>query len=57
MRTEDLNSQLDALKSKRVELATKVNMTKDPDERESLKEEINVLQKQIDTLEKFVIKR
>lgn len=53
MRAEDLNSEIEKLKARRVELSGKVNITKDTDEKEELKQEISRLQMQIETLEKF----
>lgn len=53
MKADYMASEIERLKSRRVELASKMNMTKDNDEKEDLKMEIESLQKQIDTLEKF----
>ena len=53
MKGDDLVSEIDKLKARRVELASKVNVTRDSDEKEELKTQIERLQKQIDMLEKF----
>jgi len=53
MRSDDLASELEKLKSRRVELASRSNITRDGDEKEEIKLQIERLQKQIDTLEKF----
>ncbi len=53
MKGIDLSSELDKMKSRRVELATKMNITRDESEKQEIRDEIERLQKQIDTLEKF----
>lgn len=53
MRTEDINSAIEKLKERRVQLAGRANITKDADEKEELKQEVQRLQKQIETLEKY----
>ena len=53
MRTDDLDSEIEKLKARRVELSGKVNITRDADEKEDLRQEMSRLQRQIETLEKF----
>lgn len=57
MRVEGLDSEIEKLKAKRVELASRVNITRDNEEKEELRLQIERLQKQIDTLEKYYKKR
>ena len=53
MNVGDLSSEIEKLKARRMELASKVNVTRDSDEKEELKMQIERLQKQIDMLERF----
>ena len=49
----EVSEEIERLKMKKVELANKANMTTDFEEKEDLKTQIDQLQKQIETLEKF----
>lgn len=53
MKGVDLSSELDKMKTRRIELATKINIIRDESERQQIRDEIDRLQRQIDTLEKF----
>ncbi len=53
MKIDDVSSEIEKLKARRVELASRVNITKDGEEKEEIRLQIERLQKQIDTLEKF----
>ena len=53
MLQEDVDSEIEKLKLKKVELTNRLNITNDFDEKEELKQEIAKLQEQIEILEKF----
>lgn len=53
MLPEEVNSEIERLKMKKVELTNRMNLATDFDEKEDLKSEIARLQAQIETLEKF----
>ena len=53
MLPEDVESEIERLKLRKVELTSKLNITDDYDEKEDLREDIERIQKQIDTLEIF----
>lgn len=57
MKIDDLASEIEKLKTRRVELASKANIAKDNDEKEEIKSQVERLQKQIDILEKFFKKK
>ena len=57
MKGEDLSYEIEKLKARRVELASKANIARDRDEKEELKMQIERLQKQIDMLEKYYGKK
>lgn len=48
-----VSSEIEKLKSRRLELAGMVNATRDPERKDDLRAEMERLQKQIETLEKF----
>lgn len=56
MRVEGLDSEIEKLRAKRVELASKVNITRDNEEKEELRSHIERLQRQIETLERMSAK-
>lgn len=56
MDIQALQSELDNLKAKIVELSGRIRMTRDFSEKEKLKAEVDKIQKQIEVLEKYVIK-
>lgn len=49
----DIEREIEKLKMRKLELANKMSVTIDVDEREELQLEIDRLQAQIDTLERF----
>lgn len=53
----DLSSEIEKLKARRVDLACRINITRDPDEKEEMRLQVERLQKQIETLEKFYGKK
>jgi len=53
MQPKDIDSEIEKLKLRKVELTSKMNVTTDFDEKEELKLDIQRIQQQIDTLEKF----
>jgi hypothetical protein len=53
MQPNDLNAEIEKLKLKKVELINKISLTTDFDEREELDKQMERIQKQIETLEKF----
>lgn len=57
MKSEDFSYEIEKLKARRVELASRANITRDSDEKEDIKLQIERLQRQIDTLEKYYGKR
>jgi hypothetical protein len=57
MLTEDVEREIERLKLKKTELATKINMTTDFNERENLEEELSIIASQITTLEVLKTKR
>ena len=50
---EDIDSEIEKLKGKKVELVSKLNLINNFDEKEDLQNEIEIIQKQIDVLEKL----
>ncbi len=57
MLTEDAESEIERLKSKKIEVTNKINMTSDFNEKEELQMEIKRIQNQIDVLEKLKLKK
>lgn len=55
MLPKDLEMEIEKLKTKKIELTNKLNITTDYDEKESIKEAVEELQKQIDVLEKLKV--
>jgi hypothetical protein len=53
MLPEDVGAEVERLKIKKIELANRLNLTDDYDEKEELRLGIERIQKQIDTLEKL----
>jgi len=53
MMNEDVNGEVDRLKTRKVELSNRMNMTTSFDDKEEIKEEIDRLNAQIAMLEKF----
>ncbi len=49
----EIESEIEKLKMKRVELVNRMNITSEFDEKEELQIQVNQIQKQIDTLERF----
>jgi hypothetical protein len=56
MLPEDVERDVERLKVKKTELATKINMVTDFNEREKLEEELSIISSQITTLEKLKTK-
>jgi hypothetical protein len=56
MLPEDVELEMERLKEKKIEVANKINLTTDFEEKEELKKELERIQMQIDTLEKFKTK-
>lgn len=53
MQPKDIDSEIEKLKLRKVGLTSKMNVTTDFDEKEELKLDVQRIQQQIDTLEKF----
>ena len=53
MLPEDVEAEVEKLRIKKIELANRLNLTNDYDEKEELRSDIERIQKQIDTLERF----
>lgn len=53
MLKEDIDKEIEKLKGKKVELTSRLNLINNFDEKEELQNEIEIIQKQIDVLEKF----
>jgi len=53
MLPKDVDVEIEKLKAKRIEIANKINLTTDFDEKEELKRDIERIQNQINILEKF----
>lgn len=53
MLPEDIEGEIERLKLKKVELINKLNITDDYDEKEEIRADVERIQNQIDTLEKF----
>jgi hypothetical protein len=53
MMPQDVEREIERLKVKKTELATKINMTTDFNEREKLEEELSIISSQMKTLEKL----
>ena len=53
----DIEDEIEKLKMKKVELVHKINLTMDFEEKEGLQAQVNQIQKQIETLEKFRVTR
>lgn len=49
----NVEEELEKLKAKKLELITRLNLTNDETEKANLKEEIERIDKQIETLEKY----
>ena len=49
----EIEREIEKLKMKKVELANRINLTRDFEEREELQREIDRIQAQIEILEKF----
>jgi hypothetical protein len=56
MLPEDVERDVERLRVKKTELATKINMVADFNEREKLEEELSIISSQITTLEKLKTK-
>jgi hypothetical protein len=56
MNIEDIEDEIGKLKSRKVELTNKMNMTTSFDDKEDLKQDIGRLDAQIEILEKLKIK-
>ncbi len=50
---EDIDREIEKMKMRKVELVSKLNLINNFDEKEELQNEIEIIQKQIDVLEKF----
>lgn len=53
MLPEDIEGEIERLKLKKVELINKLNITDDYDEKEEIRADVERIESQIDTLEKF----
>lgn len=53
MMKEDIDREIEKMKMRKVELVSKLNLINNFDEKEELQNEIEIIQKQIDVLEKF----
>lgn len=49
----EIDLEIQKLQERKMELANKLNLVKDLDEKEAIRMQIDLLQKQIDTLERF----
>jgi len=49
----EIEEEIEKLKMKKIELVSKINLTTDFDEKEELQQQVERIQNQIDTLEKF----
>ncbi len=56
MRAEDIEEEVEKLKSRKVELTNRMNMTTSFDDKEELKQDIGRITAQIDLLEKLKAK-
>ena len=50
----DVKEEIERLRAKKLEIAAKISMTNDFDEKEELKEKIEKIEKQIKTLEELL---
>ena len=53
MDTEDIEEEIEKLKSRKIELTNRMNMTTSFDDKEDLKQDIGRITAQIELLEKF----
>lgn len=53
MEYKDIDAEIGKLKSKKLELTNKLNITNDFEEKEEIRLDIQRIQQQIDTLEKY----
>lgn len=53
MLPKEIDLEIEKLKEKKIEIANKINLTSDFEEKEELQREIERIQAQIDILEKF----
>ena len=53
MEKSELEDEIGRLKARKMEIINKVNLVTSFDEKEDMQNEVNRIQKQIDTLEKF----
>ena len=53
MEKQDVQEEVERLKARKVELVNKMNLLQSFDEKEEMQNEIDRIQKQIETLEKF----
>lgn len=53
MLPKDVDSEIEKLKTKKIEIANRINLTTDFEEKEELQREVERIQAQIDVLEKF----
>ncbi len=49
----EIETEIEKLKMKKIELVNKINITSDFEEKEELQAQVDQMQKQIETLEKF----
>jgi hypothetical protein len=49
----DIDEEIEKLRSKKVEITNRINMSRDFDEKEDLLLQVSAIQKQIDALERF----
>lgn len=57
MRTDLVASEIEKLKARKIDLSNRINLTRDSDEKEELRSQIERIQKQIETLEKFYTRK
>lgn len=57
MLPQDVSSEVEKLKLRKIDLTNKMNLTSDFEEKEEMESQIKIIQNQIETLEKFVGKK